>query len=84
MPSHSPIWWQDWQSDESLIVGNNLLCCTFEEEIQIKISSCGDVTENRASVFRELDDWRLCIGVSEENTNELALRSNKTEWMDSI
>lgn len=84
VPSHSPVWWQDWQSNESLIVSDDLLSCSFEEEINIKVSSCGDIAENRASVFPVRDDWGLCVGISEENTNELTFSSNKAEWVNSI
>jgi len=84
MPSHSPIRWQGWPSDEILIIGNDLLCCSFEEEINIKITTCGDVAQNWASVRLISDDWRLCVGISEEYTKEHTLCSDEAEWVNSI
>ena len=84
VPSHGPIWRQNWESNEILIVCNNLFSCSFEEEIDVKVSSCCDVAQNRASIFLVRDDWGLCVSISEENTNELTLCSDETEWMNSI
>jgi len=50
VPSHSPVWWQDWQSNKILIICDDLLSGSFEKEIYIKVSSCGDIAENRASI----------------------------------
>ena len=86
VPSESPEWWKRWESDHALVVSNNFLGSALEEEEDLEVTTSGDVTESASTIIVKNKDWRLSIGIPEENTHEFfwVLGLNKSKWMNSI
>jgi len=86
MPTESPKWWQIGLTDKVLVLANDLLGGTFPEEVNLKITTGGDVAQYASSIIVFLDNWALGVCVSEENTEEHVWCStlHQGERMDAL
>jgi hypothetical protein len=69
-----------------LILSNDLFGGALEEEVDLEACSSGDIAESARAIFVENEDWRLSIGVSEENTHEFLWVGglDESKWMNTI
>ena len=85
MESHGPEWWHLWQSNKFLIFRDDFLSRSSEEEINIKVTASRDITEDMLAISIG-HNWRLGIGVSEEDAKELGRITglDEAEWMHTL
>jgi len=69
-----------------LVVSDDLLGGTLEEEEHLEVATSGDVAKSASAVIIERKDWRLSVGIPEEDTHEFIflLGLNESKWMNSI
>lgn len=70
METESPEWRKFWKSDELLVIGDDFLGGSFEEEIYVQVATSSDVAQN-CILLVVADDWCLRVGTSEEDSQEL-------------
>jgi hypothetical protein len=69
-----------------MISGNDFLSVTFREEVDLELSTGSDVGESGVGSFFVGDDWRLGVGVSEEDTHPFVflLGLDQSKWMNTV
>jgi hypothetical protein len=86
MPSERPHWWKLSLTNQILVLTDDLLGSSLEEEVHFHLTTCGDVAEFGGAITKVSDNWRLSIGVSKVDTHEFALvlGLDQNKWMDAI
>jgi hypothetical protein len=86
MPSERPHWWKLSLTNQFLVLTDDLLGSSLEEEVHLHLPTCGNVAEFGGAITVVGDDWGLSVGVSEVDTHEFALDLglDQNKWMDTI
>jgi len=84
--AQGPEWWKGWLTKIVVILSEDGLGITAEEEVNVQVSAGCNVTQKGLSIRHMSGDWGLGVGASEEHAEELIggvvlICLDQTEWM---